>query len=103
MRLSFFALALLLSACGTKSPPKSSTAATEVSPIEGGLRVELAQAGWATVYIDGVAQSLTAPGTFDLPTGTYVIRVENLAAGYGHTETVDVVHGQSLLLTVPGI
>ncbi len=72
--------------------------------VPGKLTVLLSAGGWAHVYVNGDKLKKTAPiRDYELPPGTYEIRVENPGLGIDHTETVKIGSGGSAKVTArPG-
>ena len=55
------------------------------------------------MYVDGKAQSDTAPNTFELTPGAHKIRVENLTNGYDFSTTVNLAPGEEKTIAVSPI
>ena len=70
----------------------------------GQLTVVVPGGNWANVYVDGQRLSKGAPFTnVPIAAGEHTIRVENEKAGIDHTETVNVINGQSIRVVVEAL
>ena len=54
---------------------------------------------WANVYVDG-QPSGTTPRTLELSPGSHTIRVQNTDTGYEAQETINVISGQLMMISL---
>lgn len=78
------------------APAPAPAPTPEPTASTGNLTVALVGGGWAHVYVDGVKLDRTAPlSGHALAAGEHIVRVENEANGISHTQTVQVVAGET--------
>ena len=80
--------------------PRPTTAPKPTGTAPGKLKVTIAGGGWGTIYIDGQKIKQRAPlANYPISVGSHTIKVENVALGLSHTESINVGSGASISVT----